>query len=148
MVSFEIGKCESSNFIIVSRFKKIKKKKKKLFWLYHMACGILVPWPGIKPKLPAEEVWRLNHCQWSPLSRLFWLFWAFCIFSWILFFKNIYLFYFGAVMGLCCCTWALSRCGKWELLFIAVRGFFIAVASLVAEHSLRHMGSVVAACGL
>ena len=28
-----------------------------------MACGILVPWPGIKPKSPALEVQSLN--QWT-----------------------------------------------------------------------------------
>ena len=26
------------------------------FWLCHMACGILVYWPGIEPMSPAEEV--------------------------------------------------------------------------------------------
>ena len=26
----------------------------------HMACGILGPWPGIKPMLPALEPWSLN----------------------------------------------------------------------------------------
>ena len=39
-----------------------------------------------------------------------------------------------AVLGLCCCAWAFSGCGEWGLLFIAVRGLLIAVASLVAEH--------------
>ena len=31
------------------------------FWLYHMACRILVPWPGIKPLSPSLAVWSLNH---------------------------------------------------------------------------------------
>ena len=42
------------------------------FWLFffnlkkcfdHIACGILVPWPGIEPVpvLPALGVWSLNH---------------------------------------------------------------------------------------
>ena len=31
-----------------------------LFWLHHMACGILVPQPGIKPMAPALEVQSLN----------------------------------------------------------------------------------------
>ena len=39
-----------------------------------------------------------------------------------------------AVVGLHCCTWAFSSCGKWGLLFVAVYGL-IAVASLV-EHGL------------
>ena len=53
-------------------------------------------------------------------------------------FKNIYLFIylFLAALGLCCCTWAFSSCGEQGLLFIAVCGLLIAVASLVAEHGL------------
>ena len=38
------------------------------------------------------------------------------------------LFYFLAMLGLCCCTWTFSSCRKLGLLFIAV-------ASFVAEHS-------------
>ena len=34
---------------------------KKSFWPDHKACGILVPWPGIKPTSPALESWSLNH---------------------------------------------------------------------------------------
>ena len=41
-----------------------------------------------------------------------------------------------AVLCLCCCAWAFSSCGERGLLFIAVRGLLIAVASLVAEHGL------------
>ena len=48
----------------------------------------------------------------------------------------IYLFLFLAVLGLHCCAWAFSSCGKRGLLFIAVCGLLIAVASLVAEHGL------------
>ena len=44
--------------------------------------------------------------------------------------------YFMAALDLRCCTWAFSSCGEWGLLFIAMRGFLIAVASLVAEHGL------------
>lgn len=32
-----------------------------IFWLYHMACGILVPQPGVKPMSPILEAWSLNH---------------------------------------------------------------------------------------
>ena len=32
-----------------------------IFWPHHMACGILVPWPGIEPESPAVETWCLNH---------------------------------------------------------------------------------------
>ena len=41
---------------------------------------------------------------------------------------------FVAVLGRHCCAQAFSSCGEWELLFVAVRGLLIAVASLVAEH--------------
>ena len=48
----------------------------------------------------------------------------------------IYLFLFLAALGLRCCARAFPSCGEWGLLFIAVRGLLIAVASLVAEHAL------------
>ena len=41
-----------------------------------------------------------------------------------------------AVLGLCCCVQAFSSCSRWGLLFVAVHGLLIAVASLVAEHGL------------
>ena len=41
-----------------------------------------------------------------------------------------------AALGLCCCAWAFSSCGERGLLFVAVHGLLIAVASLVAEHGL------------
>ena len=43
---------------------------------------------------------------------------------------------FLAELGLCCCVRAFSSCGEWGLLFVAVCGLLIAVASLVAEHGL------------
>ena len=49
----------------------------------------------------------------------------------------MYLFYlFLAALGLHCCAWAFSSWGKRGLLFVAVRGLLIAVASLVVEHGL------------
>ena len=44
--------------------------------------------------------------------------------------------YFLAALGLCCCAQAFSNCGKQRLLFVAVRGLLVAVASLVVEHGL------------
>ena len=41
-----------------------------------------------------------------------------------------------AVLGLRCCMRAFSSCGEQGLLFVAVNGLLIAVASLVAEHRL------------
>ena len=45
-------------------------------------------------------------------------------------------FQFLAALGLRCCAWAFSSCGKRELLFVVVHGLLIAVASLVAKHGL------------
>ena len=42
-----------------------------------------------------------------------------------------------AVLGLRFCARALSSCGKWGPLFIAMRGPLIIAASLVAEHRLQ-----------
>ena len=50
--------------------------------------------------------------------------------------KFLFFFSFLAGLSLRCCTWAFSSCGERGLLFVAVRGLFIAVASLVAEHWL------------
>ena len=66
------------------------------------------------------------------------------------------LFIFLAALGLCCCMQAFSSCGERGLLFIALHGLLIVVASLVAEHGLQahglqqlqHAGSVVVARGL
>ena len=54
------------------------------------------------------------------------------------FFFLIYLFVYLilAALGLCCCAQAFSSCGERGLLFVAVCGLLIAVASLVAEHRL------------
>ena len=50
----------------------------------------------------------------------------------LFFFFNLFL----AALGLCCCKRVFSSCGEQGLLFVAVHGFLIAVASLVAEHGL------------
>ena len=53
--------------------------------------------------------------------------------------KFIYLFIFNlflAVLGLRCCTQAFSSCGGQGLLFVAVSGLLIVVASLAVEHGL------------
>ena len=51
-------------------------------------------------------------------------------------FIEFFFFFFLAVLGLRCCVWAFSSCGERGLLFVAVDGLLIAVASLVAEHGL------------
>ena len=47
-----------------------------------------------------------------------------------------FFFFFLDVLGLHCCVWASSSCSEQGLLFVAVRGLLIVVASLVAEHGL------------
>ena len=57
----------------------------------------------------------------------------------VFFFKNLFIYFiylFLAVLSLPCCVRAFSSCGERGLLFVAVRGLLIAVASLVAEHGL------------
>ena len=53
-----------------------------------------------------------------------------------LFIHLFYLFIFGCVGSSLLCAWAFSSCGERGLLFVAVLGLLIAVASLVAEHGL------------
>ena len=47
-----------------------------------------------------------------------------------------FLIYILAVLGFRCCARAFSSCSERGLLFVAVRGLLIVVASLVAEHGL------------
>ena len=79
-----------------------------LLWLYAVFCGSIC------------------------ILGLFILFLFFNIFFKIHFFLLLFL----AALGLRCCTRAFSSCGDQGLLFIAVRGLLIAVASLVTEHGL------------
>ena len=66
----------------------------------------------------------------------------------ILFFKLIILFIylFMAALGLLCYVQAFSSCGEWGLLFVAVRGLLIAVASLLRSMGSRCMG--FSSCGM
>ena len=50
--------------------------------------------------------------------------------------KKIFFNLFLAALGLHCCMRAFSSCSEQGLLFVAVCGLLIAVASLVAEHTL------------
>ena len=60
---------------------------------------------------------------------------AFLKFLFIYFLKFIY-FIFGCIGSSLLCARAFSSCGERGLLFIAVRGLLIVVASLVVEHGL------------
>ena len=69
------------------------------------------------------------------------------VFVFLNFFKNLYLFL--AALGLCCCAQAFSSCGERGLLFVAVRGLLIAVASLhCGAQALGVRASVVVSRGL
>ena len=52
------------------------------------------------------------------------------------FFKGTLFIYLLAALGLRCCVQAFSSCSERGLLFVAVHGLLIALASLVAEHRL------------
>ena len=41
--------------------KKFLKKFLCLFWLHHVSCRIIVPWPGIEPRATAAKVPSPNH---------------------------------------------------------------------------------------
>ena len=72
-------------------------------------------------------------------------------FDFSFFFPNTFIYFiylFLAASGLRCCGQDFSSCGERGLLFVAVRGLLIAVASLVAEHGLGARASVVVARGL
>ena len=59
------------------------------------------------------------------------------IYLFILFFKELFIYLFLAVLGLRFCARAFSSCGKRGPLFIALRGPLTIAASLVAEHRLQ-----------
>ena len=60
----------------------------------------------------------------------------FSLFLFLNFLKFYFIYLFLAALGLCYRARALSSCGEQGLLFVAVRGLLVAVASLVAEHGL------------
>ena len=62
------------------------------------------------------------------------MFWTLHISKKFLFYPILFILFLTA-LGLCCFAWAFSSCGAQRLLFIAVHGLLIVVASLVAEHS-------------
>ena len=58
------------------------------------------------------------------------------------------MYYFFATLGLRCCMQAFSSCGEQGLLFVAVHGLLIVVASLCCgAWALGARASVVVACG-
>ena len=67
---------------------------------------------------------------------LYCLFFKVTFFCYLFFKLNLFIYLFLAALGLRCCARAFSSCGEWGLLFVAVHGLLIAVASLVAKHGL------------
>ena len=65
-------------------------------------------------------------------------------FFYYLFIFKIFI-YFLAVLGLYCCTRAFSSCGEWGLLFVALRGLLIEVASRCGAQALGARASIVVA---
>ena len=89
---------------------------------------------GYIPFIVIIKDWLCSlYCTIYPCSLFYFLF---------LFLKYIYLFIylFLAALGLRCCAQAFSSCSERGLLFVAVCGLLIVVASLVAEHRLSVHG--------
>ena len=68
-----------------------------------------LPGPGLEPMSPALAGVFLNHCTTREAHKRY-------------FFIYFFIYLFMAVLGLRFCARALSSCGKWGPLFIAVRG--------------------------
>ena len=88
--------------------------------------------------LRAVSLYLWCHQSLDPGSIFLKIFYYFTFGSIFYFFKKfIYFIYlFLTVLGLRCCARAFSSCGERGLLFVAVCGLLIAVASLVVEHGL------------
>ena len=91
----------------------------------HQARNFLRPSPLSKWELLTALPSPVSH--WSETSRQD----KPSSFFYFFFFKFIL-----AALGLCCLVWAFSSCGEWGLLFVAVHGILISVASLVVENRL------------
>ena len=59
--------------------------------------------------------------------------------------RNKFIYLFLAASGLRCCVWAFSSCGKWGLLFVAVRGLLTVVASHCRARALGVWASLAVA---
>ena len=62
--------------------------------------------------------------------------WPTLVFLFFLLIINLFIYLCLTALGLHCCARAFSSCGERGLLFFAVCGLLIAVASLVVEHGL------------
>ena len=89
-----------------------------------LLCGMWdLPSPGLEPVSPAlAGRFSTTAPPGKPLTFFFNKIYFICLFL--------------AALGLRCCTRAFSTCSEQGLLFVAMHGLLIVVASLVAEHSL------------
>ena len=78
----------------------------------------------------SHKTWLIG-CFPKALKCTFIYYYCFILF---LFLINFYLFL--SALGFRCCARAFSSCSERGLLFVAVRGLLIVVASLVVEHGL------------
>ena len=116
-----------------------------LFRLYHVAWGILVPWPGIKPVPPAVEAGSPN--QWTarelPPSRSLTILSLSSLTyetpSWFMLTLFIYLFIFGCVR---------SQVQHMGPSLRHVGSSTAAWAPCCSVWAPEHVGSVVVVCGL
>ena len=112
-------------------------------------------WPNVSLSTHEFAVILLNPSalQLSPPPRAFWyIFYNRAIEhleqSLTVVFLNLFILFLAA-LGLRCCAWAFSSCGKRGLLYVAVRGLLIVVASLCFRaQALDVRASVVVAHGL
>ena len=107
-------------------------------WKMRRGHDDFLHWRLSSPKSWADQ---FHHFLWGNLGVLTLLCEVFFFFYSISFLKCFYFwiyFYYVilAALGLCCCAQAFFSCGERGLLFVAVHGLLIAVASLVAERGL------------
>ena len=94
-----------------------------------LSPALLFLFPPLYPSIPL--LLRRGHGQ---LKIIY--FFLIKVFSIFFPFLKFLFYLFLAVLGPRWCTRAFSSCGEQGLLFVAVHGLLIAVASLVAEHRL------------
>ena len=83
-----------------------------------------------------SHILRVSNLSLLTLTDVICVF-QFCHISmYFIFILKIFIYLFLAALGLHCCVQAFSSCSERGLLFVAVPGLLIAVASLVAEHRL------------
>ena len=132
---------EYNCFTMVCQFLLYNKVNQLYIYIYHHISSIL----RLPPTLPIPPLQVVTKHQ-ADLPVLCGCFPLVIYFT----FGSIYKFgVFFVALGLRCCARAFSSCSEQGLLFVAVRGLLIAVASLlVRTWALGTQASVVGACRL